>query len=265
MYCSRCGEKRLEPRDRTLRHFFAEALEAFAHADSKLLRSLRDLVAHPGKLTLAFIDGRRKPYVGAVQLFLLVNVAFFVIQSSMGWNTFTTPLRIHETQMPHSALARSMVARRLASTAEPREQFTTRFNSAIALHAKTLVILMVPVFSLAVAALPARRRRYYVENLAFSFHVYTLFLVVLSGMNIFVTLLTRTNESASSIQRVDMITTSIIMVISGIYMAKAIGRIYGDAWGWVVVKAVVLTAVVAFNVQFYRFILFLVTMASTAT
>ena len=46
------------------------------------------LLFKPGFLTREYLDGRRKPYVGPIQLFIIVNIVFVLL----GPTTFRTPL-----------------------------------------------------------------------------------------------------------------------------------------------------------------------------
>src|SRR3954469_7235140 len=80
-FCPECGERPLAPRDLTLRGMFAQLCNAITNIDGRLLPSLRCLVNRPGVLTVAYVQGRRAPYIGPFQLFLIANVFFFAAQS----------------------------------------------------------------------------------------------------------------------------------------------------------------------------------------
>ena len=89
-YCSRCGERTLEPDALTLRHF---AIHTVAHellqVDSALWRTLRLLFTRPGQLSLEYAAGRRRPYVNPFRLLLIAIVAYALISSSgfiVTWN-----------------------------------------------------------------------------------------------------------------------------------------------------------------------------------
>jgi len=78
-YCDRCGEKRRNNHDFSIRHFLSEAVETFTHFDSKILRTAWRLVAHPGALSADYLDGRRIRYVNPLRLFLLAPTALTVL------------------------------------------------------------------------------------------------------------------------------------------------------------------------------------------
>ena len=80
-YCPACGERRLHPRELTIRGLSGQVFLAFTKIDGRLLNTFRCLVSRPGALTVAYLEGRRKPYLGPVGLFLVANVAFFAMES----------------------------------------------------------------------------------------------------------------------------------------------------------------------------------------
>lgn len=169
-YCHVCGEHRRTSDDLSLRAFAADSVREVFDADSRLWRSLRALVADPGRLTREWAAGRRRPWISPLRLFLIINIVYFLSQSITGFNTFTTPLELHLTGMPHAALARTMVRERMADTEEDYNLFRARFDAAAETHAKTLVVVLVPFFALAVALLEVRRRRPLAVHLVFALH-----------------------------------------------------------------------------------------------
>jgi hypothetical protein len=117
-YCPVCGEKRPSRRPPTVLGFLRRALARVLDADNRLYRSLWTLVVSPGALTTEFLRGRRRPYLGPIQLFALINVAFYLFASSpIGPNTFQTPLYLHVSSdnFYHRALAQRWVGERIGA------------------------------------------------------------------------------------------------------------------------------------------------------
>lgn len=112
-WCAACGERRLRPELLGLRHFAGEAWGSLTDTDGRLLRSLWALLRRPGELTRAWWIGRRRPYLGPVQIFLIASIAFFLISP---FDLFSTPLRfhLHLDFLPHHEAARELVHRRVA-------------------------------------------------------------------------------------------------------------------------------------------------------
>src|SRR5204862_7081252 len=89
-YCSRCGEQAFEPEALTLRHFLMHTVaHELLHLDGGLWRTLRLLFARPGRLSLEYAAGRRRPYVNPFRL-LLIAIVVYALMSSSGfvvtWN-----------------------------------------------------------------------------------------------------------------------------------------------------------------------------------
>src|SRR5207244_1333925 len=89
-YCARCGERSLEPDALTLRHFLVHTVaHELLHVDGALWRTLRLLFAHPGRLSLEYAAGRRRPYINPFRL-LLIGIVVYALTASSGlvttWN-----------------------------------------------------------------------------------------------------------------------------------------------------------------------------------
>jgi hypothetical protein len=123
-------------------------MKTIAGVDGRLLRSLRALLLHPGSLTLAYGEGRRKPFIGPFQLFLLANVVFFAVQSLTHTRVFSSSLDSHLHHQDWSALAQELVGHRLAAANTTLDRFAPLFDRAVVLHAKSLVIAMAVPFAL---------------------------------------------------------------------------------------------------------------------
>jgi hypothetical protein len=77
-YCPHCGQETSEhlPSAREFVHEFV--LHYFA-AEGRLWRTLKALVLHPGRLTIEYLEGRKRKYVLPLRLYLTVSVVFFLL------------------------------------------------------------------------------------------------------------------------------------------------------------------------------------------
>src|SRR5690348_4774806 len=142
-YCSTCGEKRLGKHDLTLLGIVEHAVESLTHVDGRVFSSIRDLVGRPGTLTVAFMQGRRRPYFAPFQLFLVANIVFFVVQAALGFQVLSNDLASHIGALRggnqyYSGIARPMLERRLEDTGRTLEQYSDVFNHAVRVNAKAL-------------------------------------------------------------------------------------------------------------------------------
>lgn len=269
-FCSHCGEREFDPRHLTLRHFLEHAIEGLTHADNRLFRSLKFLVVRPGYLTNEYMKGRRKPYLQPVQLFLVANLVFFLIQAFSVLSPLTTQLSVHMNDMPYSDRAKKIVGREITSRHLTLEDYEARFDAKEETEAKTLVIVMVPCFAIAVALLFARRAAALIQHLIFAFHFYAFLLVFLSAFGVLVTLFARIAISLGTgafrgsgySPGNDWVLSCLVGVILGIYLCRSVQVAYGQGRVLSVVTTLVLLFVGFEILQMYRQFLFYLTVHS---
>jgi hypothetical protein len=155
-YCAVCGEKRLGPHDLSLGHYAHELLHGFTHADGKLLKTLRALLLRPGELTRAYMEGRRRPYMRPVNLFVVLNLIYFLVPL---FELFNTSLHSQLNFMPHSALAARMVHGTVTATGADLAAYEQVFTPRSAANAKLMLVLLVFILALPLALLYRRKAR----------------------------------------------------------------------------------------------------------
>jgi hypothetical protein len=252
-YCPTCGESPIRPRDLTIRGLLHQLFDAVSSIDGRLIRSLVAGASRPGSLTAAWVRGPRKPYLGPIQLFLIANVAFVAMQSIAGANVFSSTLESHLHHQDWADLAQRMVDRRLASTHTTLEAYAPEFNEAVALHAKSLVILMTIPFALLLPIVFVRSRKPFAVHLVFAVHVYTFLLflycaaLALSGLDVL-------RGGAGLIDpRLDTVLTVFNLAVCAAYLYQAIGRVYGAKGTWRIVASLTLAVAVLAITLGYRF------------
>lgn len=257
-FCTYCGEKRVEARDYSLRHFLAEALNVVANLESPIPRSFFALLSRPGLLTSAYLAGRRKRYLKPLQLFVLCNVIFFFAQPLTGFNTLTTPLNIHMNAMPYRQRAQRMVRAELERRQMPLDDYRVRFDAVIQNQAKSLVIVMALMFAFVLLPL-YWRRRFLVEHLVFAIHFYSFFLLLLLAQR-FATLpflrAARRFGVMTEEYNFDFTFTFIFLTLCGVYLYFALRRVYRQGRAMTLLKCITLAFFVAVIIQTYRFVLF---------
>jgi len=262
-YCPACGERRRDPRELTLAGLAGQVFEALTSVDGRLLRSFRSLVAAPGSLTVAFVEGRRKPFLGPVSVFLVANVVFFAVESTSHGLVFSTPLQSHMQEQPWSPIAQPMVAARLAALHTTVEAFAPRFNAAVALHARSMILLMAVAFAPIPALVFRRRGRPFAAHVVFSLHLYAFMLLVFSIGTPIPELPVLVGGVRSTSQPLDTVLSIALVVVCAIYLHHAVGTVYGGARIRRALSTALLTTGVAAIVLGYRFALFVITLYTT--
>jgi hypothetical protein len=246
--------------DLTLRGLLAQFAKAVAGVDGRLLRSLWLLFSKPGALTGAYVQGRRKPYIGPFQLFVIANVVFFAVQSLTHTKVFSSTLDSHLHQQDWSGLAQQLVTRRLEATHRTLDQFAPLFNQAVVLNAKSLVVLMVVPFALLLPLAFLRSRRPFATHVVFSLHFYSFLLLLFCAALAIASIDVSLGGSGLNSASVDNILTALNLIACTVYLFVATGAVYGATGGPRLVKAALLALAVGAIVLGYRFLIFLITM-----
>jgi Protein of unknown function (DUF3667) len=157
-----------------------QLVASFTAVDGRLIRSFRYLVSRPGFLTVAYLEGQRKPYLGPLPLFLVANALFFAAESLTGGRVFTTPLDAHLHTQPWSHAAELLVSHRLAAKQTTRDLYAQAFDHSVAVNARSLIVFMALSFVAALAMVFPRTRRPPVAHALFSFHLCAFLLLLFS-------------------------------------------------------------------------------------
>jgi hypothetical protein len=262
-YCAACGEA-AGHHDYSLRHFAEEALETFTHLDGRVFSTFRSLVARPGLLASDFLAGRRKSQMGPVQLFVVCNVIYFLIQPLTIFATFTSTLRIQTEERSWHRLASAMVAAKAAARHVPPAEYARTFDEVAHLQGKSLVILMVPLFACGAWALYGRSRRFYAEHLVFAFYVFAFVMLWmgLSALALTKPVLFGLRQGWSN-DAIEWSISSIIGVPFVIYLFAAAQRTYAESRWRTAFKTILLSGWTFAVLTAYRFILFFTTFYAT--
>jgi hypothetical protein len=242
-----------------LRGLAERLLQAFTSIDTKTARSAWTLVRRPGELTVSWMEGVRKIYVAPITLFLLINVLFFAVQSLTGETVFSSPLDSHLNHQDWSAFARSVVARRLDATGTSHDAFAAAFDSAVVVHAKSLIILMTVPFALLLPLVFVRAHRPFMTHVVFALHLYAFLLLLFCFALLVASASARLGFGGLESAAVDNVLSVFNLAACGLYLYFAVGPVYGTDGIRRVLHATVLAVAVAVIVIGYRFALFLIT------
>jgi len=247
-------------RPETLKDFLAHAFEAFTHADGRVLATLRTLVAAPGKLHVEYFAGRRKPYLGPLQLFLVLNLVFFLLESTLSWKILSTSLWNQVHGQVYSSWAREMAESVAASKGITLDEMARTFDPTVSTLSRTLVILFVPL--LALFTWVAAPRRGVVSPIVFAFHFMTYLLLLECVLMVLFTGLRWLSASVDGLYggNVDAVVSIGLGLACGAHAWSAARRAFGQGPVRASLSAVVLVFGLAVSLVVYRFVLFVVTL-----
>ena len=262
-YCPECGERPLKARELTLLGLLDQAFQSLTSIDGRLLNSFRTLVSRPGALTVSFLRGHRKPYIGPVSLFLITNVLFFATESLTGGTIFATPLDSHLHRQPWSGTAQVLVAGRLAALNTTIDAYAPMFNAAIEVHARSLILLMTLSFALLPAFVFRRARHPFAVHAVFSLHLYAFMLLLFCVATSVPATGLLTSGVRSPSENLDRVLSMGLVLTSAVYLYFAVRAVYGGSRVASALRSAALTTGAAAIVLAYRFGLLLLSLYST--
>jgi hypothetical protein len=279
-YCAACGQRHVTPQHFTARSFFHELLGEFVSLDGRFWLTLWTLVRHPGKLAREYFDGRGARYMRPLNLFLLLNLVFFVIQPHTGllqWhlrsylrNIPDAPRLVEQKRLARAEAAEADRRKRGATAAGPKvesmEIFEANFEATLQNLKKSMLLLAIPIFAVVLAALYGTKHRI-AEHLIFSTHFYAysifsltvvvplLFSVVMGTMR-----LVHAPRSAIAVIGSEPALTVSLLGLFGAYLYVGVRRMYGDGRLPAVLRAAALSAAYQVMVGFFAVSAFRVTL-----
>jgi thiamine biosynthesis protein ThiS len=265
-FCPVCGEKKAGRDDFSLRHFFYHLFEAFFHADSRIVRSFRVLFTEPGFLSAEYVRGRRKPYLHPLQMFFVANLAYFLLQPLTRWSGLRANLYVHMHMMSYSAFASRLVECRVAAQGVSLADFARAFDHVVDIQARSLVLLMVPVFALVLWVLEWRKRRFFGEHVVFALHFYSFWIVavflVIFGLSIPVIMFLAHRGMRFPESNINLVLGWVARAVLAVYLFVALRTFYRDKAPVAAFKAALLVTATLYIDNLYRFVLFLAALYS---
>lgn len=222
-YCHACGERRVGPADLRLGAFLHDAFHFQTHLDNKVVRTALALVQHPGLLSVEWSAGRRQAYAKPVQLFVVVNLLFFLVAPKLGLLRWKLGWFLEQGGAP--GLTRAALDAKRQALGLDWTTFLRLFDQGLDPHKKWLFLVLIPLTALLLWALHPRRRL--VEHLVFSIHyACALFLALLAIWALFwgISLALRTPIGN------DALFAPVGLATFSTYLAVAIRRMYGTGW-----------------------------------
>jgi hypothetical protein len=260
MYCNLCGEKVLEPTDRSLKAFFSNVVIALSFTDNKFFKTLRLIIQKPGFLSREYSEGRRVLYLRPLQLFFVLNLFYFLFPVVQ---LFNTSLHTQMYLRTHSALVRKMVSTKLDVEGYSYQGYSLMYNEKSTSLAKLLVIVFVLLASLPLNLIYRRRNRYFTDHLTLSVEFATFNLamnaIFLSVLLVAINKIIHWTHLGWE-KYLDDTTLTIIFVMTNLYFLFNAGRTFYNQRGYLLIVKVLLALLGLFlALELYRLVLFLLT------
>lgn len=90
-FCPNCGQKRIQAKE-SLKDLVNNFLGDYFAFDSKIMSSLKPLIAKPGFLTQEYMAHRRVKYISPLRLYIFISILFFLILNWGGAHAESTQM-----------------------------------------------------------------------------------------------------------------------------------------------------------------------------
>ncbi|HQQ82740.1 MAG TPA: DUF3667 domain-containing protein [Cyclobacteriaceae bacterium] len=260
-YCNRCGEKVVEPHERTLIAFLDGVLNAFTFLEGKFFRSIKLLISKPGQLSRNIANGNQVPYMRMLNLFFVANFFYFFFTI---FDAFNSSLY---TQMnflgSHSETVREMVKARIQAEHIDIEAFRKSYGEATVNLSKLLIISLTLGLTGIFWVFNFSRKRNFADYMLASLEFYTFYLlfllVILANAVLFLIRGMKPLGYDWNILLTDDVFSSITKVLMIWFLFNIERNFFGNKWYWAIPKAIAIYWLIGQTVHLYRMGLFYIT------
>ncbi|MCG8374771.1 MAG: DUF3667 domain-containing protein [Balneolales bacterium] len=260
-FCPNCGERRLSEKDHSVVALLKDFSSDIFDLDNKLYRTLKSFFYQPAIYASQYIRGARKKFISPIKIFILANAWYFFFPI---FDTFKTTLDIQLTGLPQSRFTYNFIQQVIVNSGLSEEDFTTEYNALTSVISKAILVLL-PVFIgffTWLLNVGKREEKPLIMHLNYAFiAVAFLLLVVISTIPGLYRLLALAVDSDLlwSIYSERNITTYVLILING--YAYVLYKDFFEGSGLVKFgKAVIMNLLFIPLIQFYRFILLILTL-----
>jgi len=228
-FCHHCGQEDL-PLHPTLRQLASELLGEFFSFDSRLLRTLRPLLARPGALTQDYLTGRRIRFVSPLKTYLIAALIFFGLLALLPKTNVAVYRGFKPAALPagggthvvftlpehYSVFDRELGAASARAKANPQA-----FTDAVITNLPRLFFLLLPAFAL-LLSLFYRQGWHYLDHLVFALHYHAFVFLNLTALFV----LGRPWVPSA----IAWVLGAFLWIGLFVYLPLALRRVYGGSW-----------------------------------
>ncbi len=255
-FCSDCGQKVYNERDKSLSKISEEVFHFMTHFDGKLFNTLKSIYRHPGKLSLDYCNGIRQKYYKPISLYLVIVVLYLLFPLVGGMNM---EMKYYKT----TPIVGGYVSKQIESKALERnlseELLSEKFNEKSKSTSKILLLLLIPLATPLLYLLYFNRRRFVFDNVILLTEINIFFLLSLYILIPFFSLpilyFFNTNMSEN-------VFAPLSVVIFGLYCIILFHNVFKEKWWISVLKGGVFALLfLPITINLYRIIVFETTFA----
>jgi hypothetical protein len=244
-FCNNCGEKVVNEGDFGLKKIFSQALDSFTHLDSKLFKTLKLLLFYPGKLSKLYVEGVRVPYMKPFQIFIIINVIFFILFSND--DIFRVPSDYFFKENYDGVKTMEKVREIANETGLSETEIAIQYDNTSRNLAKGLLVFLIPIIALFGKLFNGKQKMELGKHFIFSIHLLTFILTLFVFSSLFFEIATSNTFK------------KIILIIIGlgiaIYYSIAQKSFYNNTWRFASIKGTIGTILIFVLFSIYKMLI----------
>lgn len=258
-FCHHCGQRARDNTDRSLSRLIGEVLSNIFFLDNRFLISVGYLIRFPGRMTVEFLEGKRKKFISPVTLFLFFNLIYFLASPLTDYS-----INYYDQvySQPYSGLIKDWVEFRMQKEGLKEQTYAITYQNASDNISKSIMILNVPMIAFFVYLIAFKRRQFYFDNLIFTFHFFSFFMfswVMLGCVGSLFDFVGVDEESVVS----NIVFVLFTYVVPIVYAILSVKKFMNIRWYWAIPAGLGVVFAVGLSNIIYRFIIFMITFSVT--
>ncbi len=257
-YCYNCGQRVRDNTDRSLSRLFGDFLTNVFFLDNRFLLSVWYLIRFPSRMTVEFLEGKRRKFISPVTLFLFINLVYFLVSPL---SDYSLPLEDQLYSQPYSKWMQGWVEQKMQNEALSWQEYSVTYQNASDNISKSVMIINVPMIAIFVYLMAFKQRRFYFDSLIFSFHFFSLFMISWIMLDWAGKLIDYVAEQSTTLSTISF--NFFVLIVPFLYALLGTKNFLKIKWYWSIPAGfgVLLGALLANLI--YRFIILILTVWTT--
>jgi len=140
-YCSHCGQKKYDEKDKSVVHIFEEAFHFLTHFEGSYFTSLKTIFTKPGKLSVDYSNGIRKKYYKPISMFFMVVILYLIYPIVSGLNQ---EFKYYNNNFGMSKYSTQSIKNKILKNNISLESLETQYNQKSKSVSKILLFAFIP-------------------------------------------------------------------------------------------------------------------------
>ncbi len=254
-FCHQCGQRVRDNLDRSLGRLLGEFFSNLFFFDNRFFISMKYLFWFPGRMTLEFLEGKRKKFISPITLFLFINLIYFFVNPL---SDYSLSLYDQANSQPYSVWIKGWVEHKLQYKGLDERAYSVTYQNASDNVSKSIMIINIPMIALFMYLMTFKKRRFYFDSLIYAFHFFSLFMVSWIFLDWVDTLIDfLVGDNSSIISNISFYLFAFILPL--LYATLCIKKFLSIRWYWSIPAGLGVMIALSLANLFYRFIIFTVT------